>query len=183
MNNISIVKASEEDAEAIIKYLNVVGGESNNLLFGENEFYMTVEEEQNLIRNLKSSLSSIMLLGKDNGNIVSIGSLSGFRSKRSSHRGEIALSVKKDYWNKGIGSAMMKELIQFGKEVVKLSVIQLTVKVDNESAIHVYKKFGFKQIGYYEKFFYIDGKYFDACLMNLYFDETNLSKEDKDKAL
>lgn len=168
MNNLSIVKASEEDAEAIIKYLNIVGGESNNLLFGENEFYMTIEEERNIIRNLNSSLSSIMLLGKDNGNIVSIGTLSSFGRRRISHRGELALSVKKDYWNKGVGSAMLKELIQFAKEDAKLSVIQLTVKVDNESAIHVYKKLGFKQIGYYEKFFYIDGKYFDACHMNLY---------------
>ncbi|GAA4294330.1 GNAT family N-acetyltransferase [Anaerocolumna aminovalerica] len=171
MENILIRKATEADAEAIIKYLNIVGGESDNLLFGKNEFYMTVEEEQEFIKEFNGSLNSVMLLAKDNDAIVSVGSLSGFGRKRISHRGELAISVKKEYWNKGVGSAMLKELIQFGKEKAKLSVIQLTVKADNERAIHTYKKFGFKQIGYYEKFFLIDGKYFDACLMNLYLDQ------------
>ncbi|WP_313133705.1 GNAT family N-acetyltransferase [Anaerocolumna sp.] len=170
MKGILIKKAVEEDAEAIINYLNIVGGESDNLLFGKNEFYMTIEEEQKFIKDFNGSLNSIMLLAKDNGNIVAVGSLSAFGRKRISHRGEIAISVKKEYWNKGIGSAMMKELIQFGREKAKLSVIQLTVKADNENAIQLYKKFGFKQIGYYEKFFHIDGKFYDAYFMNLYLD-------------
>lgn len=31
-----------EDAESIIEYLNLVGGESDNLLFGKDEFHFTM---------------------------------------------------------------------------------------------------------------------------------------------
>ncbi|WP_243190373.1 hypothetical protein [Clostridium faecium] len=39
-----------EDAEKIIRYVNIVGGESDNLLFGENEFHLTVEDEKNILK-------------------------------------------------------------------------------------------------------------------------------------
>ncbi|MEA4960851.1 hypothetical protein [Lutispora sp.] len=39
-------KPKVEDAENMIKYLNLVGGESDNLLFGKDEFRLTVEQEK-----------------------------------------------------------------------------------------------------------------------------------------
>ena len=37
-------EATVDDANDIIEYLNIVGGESNNLLFGEDEFKLTIEQ-------------------------------------------------------------------------------------------------------------------------------------------
>lgn len=42
-------KATVDDANDIIEYLNTVGGESNNLLFGEGEFKLTIEQEKTYI--------------------------------------------------------------------------------------------------------------------------------------
>ena len=109
-----------------------------------------------------------MLLGKINGEIVSVGSLSGFSKARIAHRGEIAISVKKSFWGHGIATAMMNELIRFGKEIANMKVIQLEVKTDNEKAVRLYEKLGFTKIGIYEKFFKINNQYYDAYLMNLY---------------
>lgn len=162
-----IAKAKPEDAKEIIEYLNIVGGESDNLLFGSNGFHMTVEQESNYIKNFNGSDKSCMLVGHIDGMIASVVSLSGFGRERIAHRGEIAVSVRKDYWNSGVGTAMMKELIQFAKDV-KIEVIGLEVKADNDRAIHLYEKLGFHKIGTYEKFFKIDGNYYDSELMNLY---------------
>ncbi len=167
-HELTIVKAGLEDAAAMIEYLNVVGGESDNLLFGKGEFNISVEQEQAFLTNINNSSNSIMLLGKSDGVIVSIGSLSGNTKARIAHRGEIAISVKKEYWGCGIATSMMKELIKFGKEEANIEVIQLEVKADNKNAIRLYEKLGFKKIGTYEKFFKIDGQYYDAILMNLY---------------
>ena len=41
----SIEKARPEDAAALIEYLRVVGGESDNLTFGAEGLPATVEEE------------------------------------------------------------------------------------------------------------------------------------------
>ena len=166
--DLKIEEAELEDAEKIIEYLNIIGGESDNLLFGKGGLNLSAQKEKAFLSSMRDSKNSIMLLGKVNGEIVSIGSLSGYSKERIAHRGEIAISVKKSYWNLGIATKMFEKLIKFGKETAKLEVIQLEVRSDNESAIHLYERFGFKKIGTYEKFFKIDGSYYDAYLMNLY---------------
>ena len=40
-----------EDAEAIIEYLNIIGGETDNLLFGRGELNLTVEQEAEYIKS------------------------------------------------------------------------------------------------------------------------------------
>ncbi len=167
-SNIKIGKAKLEDAYSIIEYMNGVGGESENLLFGKDEFNFTIEQEEIFISNINNSSNSILLIAKIDEEVVSIGSLTGYSRSKIAHRGEIAISVKKAYWNCGIASMMMKELIRFGKEIANMEVIQLEVKADNKSAIHLYEKLGFKKIGSYEKFFKIGCQYYDAYLMNLY---------------
>ena len=53
------------------------------------------------------------------------------------------------------------------KERLKLD---LEVKEDNLSAINLYKKFNFQEIGRYPQMFNVNQKYYDALLMNLYID-------------
>jgi RimJ/RimL family protein N-acetyltransferase len=167
-NDLFIEKAGLEDASSIIEYLNAVGGESDNLLHGKGEFNISVEQEQAFISSINNSANSVLLLGKINGEIVSVGSLSGNTKARIAHRGEIAISVKKAYWNCGIATTMMKQLIKFGKDVANIEVIQLEVRADNKRAIHLYEKLGFRKIGTYKKFFKIGCRYHDAYFMNLY---------------
>lgn len=42
----------EEDAKNMIDYLNIVGGESDNLLFGKDEFRLSVEQEVEYIKKV-----------------------------------------------------------------------------------------------------------------------------------
>ncbi len=54
--------------------------------------------------------------------------------------------VKKNLRNQGIGTLLLKKLIDLSKEM-KLVSITLEVLEENYSAIHLYKKLGFEQIG------------------------------------
>jgi RimJ/RimL family protein N-acetyltransferase len=47
---------------------------------------------------------------------------------------------------KGIGSAAVQKLIQWGIKKRRMRVITLHVAIFNENAIHLYEKFGFKRI-------------------------------------
>lgn len=71
------------------------------------------------------------------------------------HRGDFAVSVAKEYWNKGVGSQLLHEVINFAKEN-SFEIIDLQVRSDNLSAIHLYEKFGFKKIVTYPGFFKIE---------------------------
>lgn len=159
---------AEDDAEAIIKYLNQIGGESDNLLFGKDEFYNTVEQEQDYIRNLQTNPNALMIIGIINNSIVCVGQVSCLQRKRNAHNCELAVSVKKHHWNKGIGSAVMEELIRFAKDHGGIRNIHLGVKAGNQNAIKLYKKFGFVKVGVRKDYFNINGTYDDLVLMELY---------------
>ncbi len=89
-------KPMEEDASAMIEYLNIVGGESDNLLFGENEFRFTVEQEKEHIKNINEDNNALMLLGVIDNQVVSISQVSAPNRKRIAHNSELAISVKKN---------------------------------------------------------------------------------------
>ncbi|MEN8904461.1 MAG: GNAT family protein [Clostridiales bacterium] len=167
MEDLLIREAIPEDAENILAYLNKIGGESNNLLFGKNEFKISIDEEKEIIESKHNSKTNLMLIAILDKKIVSTSTLMGFNKKRIAHRGRIAISVQKEYWNKGIGTKMMTRIIEYAKKV-GIIVIELEVKTDNINVITLYEKLGFVKIGIYKKYFKINNKYFDSYLMNLY---------------
>ena len=152
-----ISEAEIEDASMIIDYLNQVGGESDNLTYGLNECYLNEFEEMEVIQ------------GFIDDELVSLLSIQGEQKERLKHIGHFAITVKKEYWNMGIASMMMEEALEMIKET-SLKVLDLEVKEDNLSAINLYKKFNFQEIGRYPQMFNVNQKYYDALLMNLYID-------------
>ena len=157
----------EQDAKSMISYLNQVGGESGNLLFGEDEFPLTVEQEISYLKSLESQSGTLMLLGLLDSEIVSVAQISSLPRKRIAHNAEIALSVKKAHWQKGIGRHVMEELLAFAKNTGTIRTVSLGVKADNETAIRLYEKLGFEKIGVHKDYFLIRGEYFDELLMDL----------------
>ena len=93
----------------------------------------------------RSTGLSITTVEKD-GQIIASADVCGYKQKRRLHRAELGISVRKDYWNQGIGSAMMERLIAFavrcGYEQIELSVV-----AENEPAIAMYEKAGFVEFG------------------------------------
>lgn len=83
-----------------------------------------------------------------------------------SHRAELGISVLKAEWNSGIGSMIMKKLIEYAKNN-GVEIINLEVRSDNARAIHLYEKYGFKHIGTSPSFFKIGDEYVDFELMYL----------------
>lgn len=160
-------KAAPKDAAALLDFLNAVGRESDNLSFGAEGLSITVEQEEKILENLENSPVNQMLLAFDGGELVGNASINASSRPRFAHRRSIAISVRKDWWGRGIGSGLMERLIAFAKET-GAEVISLEVRSDNARAIALYEKFGFKRFGTYERFFKFGDEYFDADYMNLY---------------
>lgn len=161
-------EATVDDANDIIEYLNIVGGESNNLLFGEGEFKLTIEQEKAYIENINKDKNSLMLLGVIDNRIVSVSQISSENRQRISHNSELAISVIKEYWGNRVGSFVIEQLIKFAKDNKSIKNISLGVKEDNHNAIKLYKSHGFVEVGIHKNFFNINGDYYDEILMDLY---------------
>lgn len=152
---INIERASASDAAEILKYLRQVGSETDNLTFGAEGLPFCVEAETQYLTQLENSRDEVMFLAKADSQIVGIASLSRL-PRRMNHRGELAISVIKSYWNRGIGSRLMAQLLSFAKENA-FEIIDLQVRSDNCQAIHLYEKYGFQKLCAHPAFFKVDG--------------------------
>jgi RimJ/RimL family protein N-acetyltransferase len=156
------------DAQRILDYLNAVGGESNNLMFGRDGYRsLTVAQEAEHLEKLASSPNALSLVGLVGGEIISLSQARGETPQRAAHNFELSITVKKTFWGKGVGSAAMSELIRFAREK-GARAIHLGVRAGNDKAIRLYEKFGFVSVGMHRGFFNIDGVFHDEILMDLY---------------
>lgn len=165
MNNTYIIReAVPDDAEKMISYLNQVGGESDNLMYGKNEFIVPVEGVKRKLAMSKDSENSVVLIALDNDQIIARAELVGYYPARIRHRAIFSISVKKEYWNQGIGTEMIEKIIEQAKNM-KIRIIELEAITDNERGIHLYHKMGFADIGIYKDYFYVNGMFKDAVVM------------------
>ena len=153
--NITVKKASGEDAAAMLEYLKQIGGETENLTFGAEGLLLTPEDEADFIAHAANSRDEVMLVAKNGDRIVGDASLTRL-PRRMKHRGDLGIAVIKEYWNKGVGSMLLSSVIEFAREN-RFKIIDLQVRSDNAAAIHLYEKFGFERIGTHPSFFNIDG--------------------------
>lgn len=159
-------RATSEDAAALLVYQHIVGGETDFLSFDADAFNISIEKESKFIDRFSKSKRDIMLVALDGDIIVGNAIIETERAKRYAHRATLSITVLREYWGRGIGSRLMEMLLSIAPRN-EVSVVSLEVRSDNSRAISLYRKFGFERIGTYKRYFKIDGKYYDADLMQL----------------
>ena len=87
------------------------------------------------------------------------------QNPRRRHVGQIGMAVRDDWQGKGVGSALMKAIIDLSDNWLNLSRLELEVFTDNPSAFALYKKFGFVTEGTFKNFAYRNGQYVDVYAM------------------
>lgn len=163
---ISYRTAAASDAAALLEYLRTVGGETDNLTFGSGGLPVTVEQEAALLEQRASSPHSRFFLALDGEKIVGNGCVDGSGNPRLGHRRNLAITVLRDYWGRGIGSGLMERMIAFAGET-GAELLSLEVRSDNRRAKALYRKFGFRSFGTFPKYFKIGGIYYDVDCMTL----------------
>lgn len=166
-NNEKVIirEAVIEDAEAMIDYLNKIGGESDFLTFGSGEISISVEKERSIIEDSIISDNKLFIVAEINGKIIGNLNFSGGSRPRIKHVGEFGISVLKEYWGFGIGKEIIKYLLNWAKESEIIKKINLKVREDNERGIKLYKSLGFKEEGMVSREFIINGQYYSAIIM------------------
>ena len=141
--NISYRTAAPEDAEMLLEYTKLVGGETDFLTFGADGIPFTVEQESELLARMADSPHSRFFLALDGERIVGNSCINGFGNPRLRHRATIAITVLREYWGLGVGSGLMERMIAFARET-GAELLSLEVRSDNERAKALYRKFGFE---------------------------------------
>ena len=103
----------EHDAEKMIEYLKIISEETYYLTRYPEEINISIDKEIEILRGNQNSNTDMMILAFVNnelaGNVV-------IRCERNhiklKHRAVLGISVKKKYWNKGIGNELLREIIE-----------------------------------------------------------------------
>ena len=92
------------------------------------------------------------------------------KGEKICHRGEIrGVYVNREHRSKGVGKALMEELIRQLRSQPGLEQVALGVSVGNTSARRLYESLGFEVYGRETNAVKIGGAYMDEELMVLYF--------------
>lgn len=70
--------------------------------------------------------------------------------------------MDKKVWGHHIGSLLLEATLDFAENVAKLDIVSLEVRGDNERAIHLYEKYGFKKIGTFKGYLKINNVLMDC---------------------
>ncbi len=164
--NISIRPINLDDAQSINE-IRIMDGVRENLLALTSE---RISKMQAQINELTDNQHMFVAELEENGIKKVVGNIGLIvnNSARIRHSGSIGIAVNKDYQGKGIGKALLNEVIDLADNWLMLVRLELGVFTDNESAINLYKSLGFVIEGTKKYAIIKHGKYADEYIMARY---------------
>lgn len=156
---LSIRARTPADAEGIAALHNLPGYRLGTL----RTPYHTVEEIRKGIEGQSANVTSLVAILDDQ----IIGDIGMTRlSGRRAHAASFGMGVHDAFRGRGIGAALLGEIIAIADNWYNIKRLELTVYTDNEAAITLYKKFGFEVEGTLRDFAFRNGAYVAALTMS-----------------
>ncbi|MHA8138222.1 GNAT family N-acetyltransferase [Lactobacillaceae bacterium Scapto_B20] len=137
---VSIELASGEDAAGILELINQLITESDTFTIDPKLADLSVEQEQQQIMLINQTRSNVMLIARYGNQIIGLVTV---QQLADSQLGELGVAVLKQFWNNGIGTALVDEALNWGTTFSNLAEFVLTVENRNQAAVHVYHQLGF----------------------------------------
>jgi putative acetyltransferase len=161
MKELEVRYTSSLDYKAL---LNMLDDEEtiSNFPFDKDEMKNAVSGWISFSR-LKSSLTGVV-----NGEIVAVATLFLMPYKKLTHMAMFYIVVKKEYRKKGIGSSMLKNLINLAKNYFKLESVYIEV-FEGSKIIKILKKFDFKNFAIQDMFVKENNTYKKRLLFDKWF--------------
>lgn len=164
----SFRNATESDSEKIVDFYNLIGGETDNLSFGKNEYPLSIEEQSNNIKRKNSDSTSLMLLALFQNEIAGIITLDTPTKRKFRHNSSLGIGIKLKFCNIGLGQKMMQQAIIYAKSNGITKKINLVTRSDNKNAIYVYQKLGFFIEGELKKETFENNTFYDSTVMGFF---------------
>ena len=161
-----IREAEPGDAAELVTFLNRVSLETDFTSLDGDGILLTSEEMEIFLDKQASSDNQITLLAFLNDKIAGLVNITADQRKRVRHIGDLFIVIGKKYWNNGLGSLLLEEVVEWAQASGILRRLQLTVQTRNQAAVPLYQKHGFIIEGRQERGAYIEeGNFIDVYLM------------------
>lgn len=170
VEDIIVRVAAEADAAALTALELALAEDGRGMVTVSNQVRTAEAERLRLIeigsRGPDEALTVVLVAERaGDGAIVGTATLNQMRPAMCRHVGLLALGVHPDAQGRGVGKALMAELMARAR-ALGLERLELYVRADNERARSLYASFGFELEGVRERFVRTpDGAYVDDCIM------------------
>lgn len=164
MSAVVIRDALPQDAAASIVLRKAIFGETDFLLYAPDEYATTPEELSAQLERIAALGHGRALLAEIDGVQVGMLGVIGSSIPRLRHAAQIYIGVLRDFWGRGVGSALLAEAIAWAPRA-GISRLELFVMKDNARAITLYKRLGFRVEGARQCAYIINGLPVDDLLM------------------
>lgn len=161
--NFIVRKAKLSDAKELLKVFKNIIENSKWILSEPDEIAATLKDERKFIKR-HFNKNSLLIIAESQRSIIGVLGAAGGSNRRNRHVVGIGVSVMKEWQGKGVGTAMMKRLINWSRKA-GIKKIKLAVMTKNTPAIKLYKKVGFVTEGILKKDFRIGRHYYDGMTM------------------
>lgn len=133
------------DAEPALEALKAACGETPYLAKMPEEVTETPEQEQAFLLAMNQSPTDLLILAEVEGRLAGNASLSIHRNRREAHRASLGISLCREFWGLGLGTAMLEGLLGVARQK-GLRFVELEVAEDNLRAVALYERMGFSTL-------------------------------------
>ncbi|MBI4309137.1 MAG: GNAT family N-acetyltransferase [Candidatus Omnitrophica bacterium] len=148
-------------------YIRWINDNSNDVLTGHAMFPHTLAGLEDFLLSKAGDKNCVWLAIVEKKTHIHIGNIELCRIDFIHRNAEYKILIDKKAQRKGCGFEASMLLIEHGFKILNLHRIYLGVHEDNNPAIALYKKLGFKPEGILRQHFIRDGKYSNIMTMGL----------------
>ena len=142
-----IRNGTREDGKAALENFILTHEETDFLLTYPEEITFTPETEGRFLQKKAENPGEAELVAEVDGEIIGLAGISAIGTAlKVRHRAQFGISIKKEFWGLGAGSALTKACAECAKRAGYLQ-LELEVSSDNEAALALYRKEGFIEYG------------------------------------
>jgi RimJ/RimL family protein N-acetyltransferase len=163
-----VTSATEADAAAVLRHIELCGGETDFMSFGKGELDLVLEDEVEYLKTLSDPAGGVALKAEVDGKLVGLATIVRGSRPRFRHTGLLGLSVQREVWGQGLGRALCEAALS-GARASGIRRVTLYVRADNLRAIRLYEALGFRHEGRMLGAFAVGSVEYDDLVMGLRF--------------
>jgi RimJ/RimL family protein N-acetyltransferase len=157
------IRAASIDDAAILVAAERATAETPGLLVSRPDELIAESFERKIVELSKTGR---YIVAEKDGYIVGHALLDPMPQEALSHVFRLTIVVHPGFLGQGIGTALMRDLLDWAEQTPQVGKIELLVRATNERAIHLYSKLGFVEEGRFRsRVRLLDGIFIDDLAM------------------
>lgn len=138
----------DQDIPEVLEYLYISAGETDFLLrYPEECTKYAAEGEKALFDRVNKADNEAMLVCLVEGKIAGNCQITWNNGLKTRHRASVAIALLREFWNQGIGTRLLQELIHIAESNRNIIQLELDFIEGNTRARTLYEKMGFRITG------------------------------------